>query len=60
MEKMTYLFMGILCLAIVAIVLIGTIAVFKVGGILLGLYTLSVIIVIIFFVIIGVKGICIG
>lgn len=60
MEKLATLFMVIMCAAIVALVIIGTVAVFKVGGILLGLYVLASVCIVAGFVFIFTQDICIG
>lgn len=60
MEKLATLFMVIMCAAIVALVIIGTVAVFKVGGILLGLYVLASVCLVAGFVFVFTQDICIG
>lgn len=60
MEKLVTLFMVIMCAAIVALVIIGTVAVFKVGGILLGLYVLASVCIVAGFVFVFTQDICIG
>ncbi len=60
MEKLATLFMVIMCAAIVALVIIGTVAVFKVGGILLGLYVLASVCIVAGFVFVFTQDICIG
>lgn len=60
MEKLAMLFMVIMCAAIVALVIIGTVAVFKVGGILLGLYVLASVCIVAGFVFVFTQDICIG
>ena len=60
MEKLETLFMVIVCAAIVALVIIGTVAVFKVGGILLGLYVLASVCIVAGFVFVFTQDICIG
>jgi hypothetical protein len=59
-EKLATLFMVIMCAAIVALVVIGTVAVFKVGGILLGLYVLASVCIVAGFVFVFTQDICIG
>jgi hypothetical protein len=59
-EKLATLFMVIMCAAIVALVIIGTVAVFKVGGILLGLYVLASVCIVAGFVFVFTQDICIG
>ena len=60
MEKLATLYMVIMCAAIVALVIIGTVAVFKVGGILLGLYVLASVCIVAGFVFVFTQDICIG
>lgn len=60
MEKLATLFMVIMCAAIVALVIIGTVAVFKIGGILLGLYVLAAVCIVAGFVFVFTHDICVG
>lgn len=60
MEKLATLFMIIMCAAIVALVIIGTVAVFKVGGVLLGFYVLASVCIVAGLVFIFTQDICIG